>query len=210
MPMLNKCYFPVTVFRNLIRIELLILILIYFFFPPGSARWAAAKGFSRGRWSAKPATTPPQNARVKNLKLSSYASWPHVQVRARFIYTTFAHAWALAPMAYSCCTTCCRTLPNITGNNPAQTAFDRLFLNDESHYTRNCVDISALTYYRLFLMDNLIQIPEHNVSFVDQKQQNKYIFVLFYVLLYFYWSLKMWALLLEASKFLHGFIWVFL
>lgn len=168
MLMLNKYYFPLfseiwLQFNYLGRFGTLLQIQrswFTFFFSPDSARWLAAKGFSRGRWSAKPATTPLQNARVKNQKQSSFASWRHVQVRARLTFTTVPLAWGLAHMPYSCGTTCCRTPPNIMGNDLTQTAFDRLFLNDESHYTRNCVNIAALTYYCLFLMDNWIQIPE--------------------------------------------------
>lgn len=93
-------YFPLTALRDLIRrLELLMqnigktCIIQYgwftlFFFCSGSARWPAAKGFSRGRWSAKPATTPLQSARVKNLKQSSSANWSRVQVRTRLNYIT--------------------------------------------------------------------------------------------------------------------------
>lgn len=47
----------------------------------GSARWAAVRGFSKGRWCAKPATTPLANVKARSRKRSLFVSWAHVQVR---------------------------------------------------------------------------------------------------------------------------------
>lgn len=43
------------------------------------------KGFSKGKWSAKLATTLSENVRAKNQKRSSFASSVHAQVRATYM-----------------------------------------------------------------------------------------------------------------------------
>lgn len=136
------------------------MILIYFLFFP------TVLGDLRRRDSAEAGGL--QSQRQHRCRMRGWKTWNNHHLQADtmsrwgqdWLSQQTPFAWGLAHMPYSCCTTCCRTLPNIMGNNRTQTAFDRLFLNDESHYTRNCVNIAALTYYCLFLMDNWIQIPE--------------------------------------------------